>query len=97
MKRFKKLTGILLTLTLMLALAACSRKPATESMDEEPAKSTDTVMSSNLAAKENTQSTVQTENKLDTSERVDLVFYVMGDAPADEKKVEDIKKNHMNL
>lgn len=92
MKRFKKLTSILLTLAMMLTLAGCGGKSAAESMDEESESTGAAVESAadeTAGAEENTEGEAVQATELDTSERVDLVFYVMGDAPADEQIVED--------
>lgn len=90
----KKLISVLLSLTMVFSLSACGRESAAQIMDEEP-----TVEESGDTAQEDGSDTAQDDGaessapaqaaELDTSERVDLVFYVMGDAPKDEQMVED--------
>lgn len=72
----KRILCLLLIACMLLSLAACGKgsKPAST-----PDSSSDST------------ATPSTEEKpvIDTSERVDLVFYVMGDPPKDEQVVED--------
>lgn len=92
MKRFKKLTSILLTVAMVLTLAGCGGKSAAESMDEESGDTgaaAESVVDETAGAEESAEGEAVQATELDTSERVDLVFYVMGDAPADEQLVED--------
>lgn len=101
----KKLLSILLASAMVLTMAGCGGKSAADAMgDDSSAAQTQEggqdVASKdddakNEAAAENTDAedagagdTAQAA-ELDTSERVDLVFYVMGDAPDDEQMVED--------
>lgn len=80
MKKAKKLWSILLVLSLVLGMAGCGRQSAADSMDENVEAAVE-----ETAGGEGTSGSAE----LDTSQRVDLVFYVMGDAPADEEMVED--------
>jgi putative aldouronate transport system substrate-binding protein len=87
MKKKRRLVSIILALTMILTMAGCGSKSAVESLNEAaPAETTDnsTAAETPAAAEETTEAAA-----LDTSERVDLVFYVMGDAPVDEIAVED--------
>ncbi|MCR5254771.1 MAG: DUF3502 domain-containing protein [Acetatifactor sp.] len=83
MKNGKKLLALLLAGSMTLSLAACGSSAPAESDNA----STDTAATETAATDEAATETASTG--LDTSERVDLVFYVMGDAPADEAVVED--------
>lgn len=80
----KKLLSILLASAMVLSVAGCGN-----TSKEAPANSTTAAETGEVS--ESTESSNETvgETVLDTSERVDLVFYVMGDAPADEAVVED--------
>lgn len=94
MKKAKKLLSILLVLTMMLTLAGCGGKSAADSMDDTtPAETTQTDDSSAADTTDTADAEAPADAaepvELDTSERVDLVFYVMGDAPTDEQMVED--------
>lgn len=97
MKKVKKLTSIFLVLAMLLSLAGCGAKSAADSMDEaaDNAQNTQEAAAEEPAADEESAAD-ETANdgeaqaaELDTSERVDLVFYVVGDAPADEELVEN--------
>lgn len=93
MKKAKKLMSILLVLTMVFSLAGCGAKSAADSM-ENVTDSTDTAAtaandSTGGKTADNGTTDAAEPVELDTSERVDLVFYVMGDAPADEQLVED--------
>ena len=90
MKKARKLISIMLVLTMMLSLAGCGAQSAADSMDEV-VDSTDaaTPAANDTTSTDTTAGTAAAATELDTSERVDLVFYVMGDAPADEQLVED--------
>ena len=94
MRKAKKLLSILLVFAMMLTLAGCGGKSAAESMDqapaEAPAEKEDAAAEDTKTEDAAAEETAAAEPaELDTSERVDLVFYVMGDAPVDEAVVED--------
>lgn len=79
----KRLISILLTSAMIATLAGCGSNGgdaivATEASNQGAA-----------TVETNTDSAPAEAVALDTSERVDLVFYVMGDAPTDEAMVED--------
>ena len=80
MKNGKKLLSLLLAGSMALSLAACGGD-------------TTTTTSSDSSSQSSESSSAETDDagssEVDTSERVDLVFYVMGDAPVDEQAVED--------
>lgn len=94
----KKLLSLLLAMAMLAALAGCGGgKTAADAMDEAGESS-----AAAEQTKEETEAVQETqeeeepaagENKepaqLDTSERVDLVFYTLGDAPADKEKVQE--------
>lgn len=86
MKNGKKLMSLLLAGTMVASLAACGSSDA-------PAASTPASSAADTSAAEATDSTDAESDTaaadIDLSERVDLVFYVMGDAPVDEQVVED--------
>lgn len=92
MKKTKKMTSILMAFTMMFSIAGCGAQSAADSMNEavdnmaaaEPAVNNTAEPAGNATAE---------PTELDTSERVDLVFYVMGDAPVDEQLVEDQVNN----
>lgn len=75
MKNVKKFLSLLLAGTMVISLAACGGgdTPGTTSTSDAANAGTDAPAAEGI----------------DLSERVDLVFYVMGDAPVDEKVVED--------
>lgn len=76
MKKMKKMLCLLLIVCFAFSMIGCggkTKKADNETTTEEGASST--------------SAPVQTA--VDTSKRADLVFYVMGDAPNDEQKVED--------
>lgn len=78
MKNGKKILSLLLAGSMTLSLAACGS--SSDNTASKPADSSaDTATTDNAAA----------STGVDTSDRVDLVFYVMGDAPEDEAVVED--------
>ena len=88
MKR-KALSVMLIASMTAAMLSACGSSnngsastPAATPATEETAKTEETTAAS-------TESTAPAAADLDMSERVDLVFYVMGDAPTDEQAVED--------
>lgn len=87
MKKARKLVSILLVLTMVLALAGCGSKSAADSLDETTTTTNEEATTTEDTTGEETASAEAVD--LDTSERVDLVFYVMGDAPQDEQMVED--------
>ena len=80
----KKLLSLLLAGTMVASLAACGGK------ETQTTPSTDSAATTESTAGTTEDTTGDNgASALDTSERVDLVFYVMGDAPADEQVVED--------
>lgn len=88
--------SVLLILMMILSLAGCGSKSAADSMDEVADNADTAAPETDGAAGAETESAGDDDAaqpaqaaELDTSERVDLVFYVMGDAPADEQVVED--------
>lgn len=94
MKKARKLMSILLVLTMVFSLAGCGGKSAADSMDEtvdntSEAATTAANDSTGGETADNAAADATAPADVDTSQRVDLVFYVMGDAPADEQMVED--------
>lgn len=96
MKKARKIMSVLLILMMILSLAGCGSKSAADSMDEVADNADTAAPETDGAAGAETESAGDDDAaqpaqaaELDTSERVDLVFYVMGDAPADEQVVED--------
>ncbi len=84
MKRRSKLLSVLLATAMVVGLVGCGNSNDTIEVSapaEEPAVEAEAGDDSAAAA--------PAAAELDTSERVDLVFYVMGDAPQDETVVED--------
>lgn len=79
----KKLVSLLLAGTMVASLAACG--------DKDTSGTTTTTPGDTSTVDEGTPSTDDGGDAaaVDTSERVDLVFYVMGDAPTDEVTVEN--------
>lgn len=77
MKTLKKALGLLLALSLAFSVAACG-SPASSQNAGNGAGTGQSTANGGAAS-----------GALDTSERVDLVFYVMGDAPKDELVVEE--------
>lgn len=83
----KKLLSVLLASAMVFSLVACgSKAPAESSATTETTQTTEATTNDGAEAADSGEGAATT---LDTSERVDLVFYVMGDAPADETMVED--------
>lgn len=80
----KKLLSVLLASAMVLSLVACGSKAPAES--SATTETTEATTNDDAEAADSGEGAATT---LDTSERVDLVFYVMGDAPADETMVED--------
>ena len=92
MKKARKILSVLLVLTMMLSLAGCGGKTAADSMDDNATAGNveeSTTADDGAEVNDQTEEPAAAAAELDTSERVDLVFYVMGDAPADEQAVED--------
>ena len=87
MKR-KALSVMLIASMTAAMLSACgsSDNGSASAPAATPATEESTATESTAAA---TESEAPAAAELDMSERVDLVFYVMGDAPADEQAVED--------
>ena len=89
----KKLVSLLLAGTMVASLAACGNSSNTStSGDGSSQSSTSTGTDSSSTDNSTTDSTSDSSSSaaaVDTSDRVDLVFYVMGDAPADEEAVEN--------
>ena len=77
----KKLVSLLLAGTMVASLAACGTENAGNTSTQN---NTSTVEDGSSSTAADNQATA-----VDTSERVDLVFYVMGDAPTDEVVVEN--------
>ena len=86
MKNGKKLLSLLLAGSMALSLAACGGDTTTTTPSSSSAGTTE---SSSAGTEEASGTEDAGSAAIDTSERVDLVFYVMGDAPVDEKAVED--------
>lgn len=76
----KKLVSLLLAGTMVASLAACGNENASNSASTQQGSTT---VEDGNTTEDGSQAAV------DTSERVDLVFYVMGDAPTDEVAVEN--------
>ncbi len=95
MKRRKQWLSVLLATAMAVSLTACGNSTAplvdTAATDagEEPAPAPEPAAEAVSAEEEGGSGEAAAPVELDTSERVDLVFYVMGDAPADEQLVED--------
>lgn len=89
MKKRKQLLSILLASVMTFSLAACgnSSAPLVDVEEESVEEAAEPVQEE--ASEESGSAEAAAPVELDTSERVDLVFYVMGDAPADEQLVED--------
>ncbi|MCD7725033.1 MAG: DUF3502 domain-containing protein [Clostridiales bacterium] len=86
MKKANKTVSVLLTVAMTLMLGGCGAQSAADSMEDVVTEETAVAQ----GGEETAETTEEAETaELDTSERVDLVFYVMGDAPADEEMVED--------
>ncbi|MGB4659704.1 MAG: DUF3502 domain-containing protein [Mobilitalea sp.] len=81
MKGIKKIISLIVVATMVLSLAACGKKE--ETTTEE------TVTDTSAATDTEEDATEPEAVTIDTSEQVDLVFYVMGDAPKDELVVEE--------
>lgn len=88
MKGIKKLVSLALTGCMICSLTACGGKvTGTETnVGTEAAAAAETT---EAQAAETTEAQAAEAPAIDTSKRVDLVMYVMGDAPADETVVED--------
>ncbi len=80
MRKVTKIASILLAVCMVLTLAACGGKANPAAIT--PSTSTSATPTASESASPSTPA-------IDTSERVDLVFYVMGDPPKDEQVVED--------
>lgn len=77
----KKLLSLLLATSMVVALTACGAQNDTVAVTEE-----EVVAVEEEVAEEAAEAAAE---GIDLSEQVDLVFYVMGDAPQDEAMVED--------
>lgn len=76
----------MLTTGMVLAsLAGCGKAPA----EETPAADTSVEAEEPADSEEAADSAEAEEPAIDTSERVDLIFYLVGDEPGDMQKVED--------
>ena len=85
----KKVVSVLLTAAMTATmLAGCGNKQTADSQLGESYEETMAAVQSEEAATEETETTAQAK-ELDYSERVDLVFYLLGDAPAGLDRVED--------
>lgn len=94
----KKLLSLLLATAMAASLAGCGGggKSAADAMDEtqEPVASgqeeqADRTQQESQAETESAKEGGGEAKELDTSERVDLVMYQLGDAPPDEEKIEE--------
>ena len=85
----KKVVSVLLTAAMTATmLAGCGNKQTADSQLGESYEETMAAVQSEEAATKETETTAQAK-ELDYSERVDLVFYLLGDAPAGLDRVED--------
>jgi len=78
MRKHMKIASLILAACMILTLAACGKTV------DNPSPGT-----SSTPTPSTSQSSTPSAPTVDTSERVDLVFYVMGDPPVDEQVVED--------
>lgn len=76
MRSTKKILCLLIAVCMVLSLSACGNKTTTQGQPDTTTPETSDTASPEAPA-------------IDTSKRVDLVFYVMGDPPKDEQVVED--------
>ena len=91
MKTLKKTLALMLVLGLLIALAACAGTPTTTTAGTTAATTAGTTAGTTegtTAATTEGTTAATTAAGPDISEKVDLVFYVMGDAPAGEVAVE---------
>ena len=85
----KKVVSVLLTAAMTATmLAGCGNKQTADSQLGESYEETMAAVQSEEAATKETETTAEAK-ELDYSERVDLVFYLLGDAPAGLDRVED--------
>lgn len=86
MKKMKRMGSLLLAAGLVLQLAGCGGQgTAAAAATAKPAETTAAAATEATAAEATTATTAAAP---DTTEKVDLVFYVMGNAPEDEAAVE---------
>ncbi|MDF2537213.1 MAG: transporter substrate-binding protein [Herbinix sp.] len=88
MGKIKKLLSVILMLCMVLSLVACGSKGGEKDDDKNPSGNTGNQDDTD-DGKDDPTDTPTEEPAIDTSEKVDLVFYVMGDAPVDEVLVEE--------
>ncbi len=84
MNMIKKVVSLLLVMVLAFSLAACGNKSQTT--ENETSSETETATET---AETGESADTSADTAIDISEQADLVFYVMGDAPNDEVKVEE--------
>ena len=84
MKKMKKGFSLLLAAMMIWMMAGCSSTVDQPVMTEDVTPASDSETSST----DTTEETTSQEAEVDLSEQVDLVFYVMGNAPEDEEMVE---------
>ncbi len=84
MKNCKKWICLLLVAAIMMSAAACGKSDGNTKNNQN-----NNTGDKNNSSDQATSGQEAPDSAIDTSERVDLVFYVMGDAPKDELKVED--------
>lgn len=89
MKRMKKWSALALFVAASMGMCACGRTVVDTAEVVSSPETADTAEEETKSAEPASEEQEQAAVELDTSERVDLVFYVMGDAPQDEKAVED--------
>lgn len=93
MKKGKKFLSLLLAGAMTVSLAACGSDDTTATTPADTPASDSADAGSDAGTDAGTDAEAESEAPeaaaIDTSERVDLVFYVMGDAPTDEQAVED--------
>lgn len=83
MKKVKKLLSLLLIASLVISMAACGKKDNTSNTSGNKTENTPAPTKAADATE------TPAANTPDISKKVNLVFYVMGDAPKDEQVVED--------
>ncbi len=88
MRKMKKMFGLLLAVAMMFSLIACGSKTKTEGNKDNNVVTNAGIDKGSEDGAEATSTPTQAP-AIDTSQKVNLVFYVMGDAPKDEQVVED--------
>lgn len=89
MKGMKKVISLLLVGVMVLSLVGCGGNTKTEDVTNTKTDESASITESVAESVEPTESTSAVEEAIDTSERADLIYYVIGDAPEDEVMVED--------